>query len=107
MRPYSGEQQFVHVMGSAPRVNDRAENPIDEQAKPASEPASSEIDEIHYLVSSRHLMLASPWFRRPLISDRYIEALQVPSDGRYHIQANGWDEEALLILLNIFQSEHA
>ncbi|KAF2790526.1 hypothetical protein K505DRAFT_351891 [Melanomma pulvis-pyrius CBS 109.77] len=83
-------------------VNDRAENPIDEPTKPASELASSEIDEIHYLVSSRHLMLASPWFRRPLTSDRYIEALKDPSDGRYHIQANGWDEEALLILLNIF-----
>ncbi|PVH90710.1 hypothetical protein DM02DRAFT_547285, partial [Periconia macrospinosa] len=69
---------------------------------PASEPTTSEDDEIHYLVSSRHLMLASPWFRRTLTRDGFIEASKDPSDGRYHVLASDWDEEALLILLNIF-----
>ncbi|KAF2000571.1 hypothetical protein P154DRAFT_491742 [Amniculicola lignicola CBS 123094] len=64
--------------------------------------AASEDEEIHYLVSSRHLMLASPWFKRTLTREEFTEALKDPSDGRYHIQANDWDEEALLILLNIF-----
>ncbi|KAH8702859.1 hypothetical protein GQ44DRAFT_631114, partial [Phaeosphaeriaceae sp. PMI808] len=71
-------------------------------AEPASEPTKPEDDEIHYLVSSRHLVLASPWFRRTLTRGEFIEALKDPSDGRYHIQANDWDEEALLILLNVF-----
>jgi len=59
-------------------------------------------DVIHYLVSSRHLMLASPWFLRALTTNEYIEASKDPSDGRYHIHASDWDEEALFILLNIF-----
>ncbi|KAJ6191981.1 hypothetical protein J3E72DRAFT_253957 [Bipolaris maydis] len=73
-----------------------------ELAEPASGPTQSEDDEIHYLVSSRHLMLASPWFRRTLTKEEFVESLKNPSDGRYHIQANDWDEEAFLILLNIF-----
>ncbi|RMZ67717.1 Nuclear pore [Pyrenophora seminiperda CCB06] len=47
-------------------------------------------------------LLASPWFRRTLTRKEFAESLRDPSDGRYHIQANDWDEEALLILLNIF-----
>ncbi|KAL5411204.1 hypothetical protein PMIN04_010326 [Paraphaeosphaeria minitans] len=72
------------------------------RAEPAFELTKSEDDDIHYLVSSRHLMLASPWFRRTLTREEYIEASKDPSDGRYHIPASDWDEEALLILLNIF-----
>ncbi|XP_014550188.1 hypothetical protein COCVIDRAFT_116168 [Bipolaris victoriae FI3] len=73
-----------------------------ELAEPASGPTQSEDDEIHYLVSSRHLMLASPWFRRTLTKEEFVESSKNASDGRYHIQANDWNEEALLILLNIF-----
>jgi hypothetical protein len=58
--------------------------------------------EIHYLVSSRHLMLASPWFMRTLTGEAFTEAVTDPSDGRYHIQASEWDEEALRIILDIF-----
>ncbi|EOA85569.1 uncharacterized protein SETTUDRAFT_152159 [Exserohilum turcica Et28A] len=78
------------------------ENPSVQLAEPASGPTQSEDDEIHYLVSSRHLMLASPWFRRTLTRKEFAESSKNPSDGRYHIQANDWDEKALLILLNIF-----
>jgi hypothetical protein len=98
----SGEQGLVQDPEPAPRVDGRIENPSVEPAEPVSEPTKSEDDEIHYLVSSRHLMLASPWFRRTLTREGFIEALKDPSDGRYHIPASDWDEEALLILLNIF-----
>ncbi|KAK7188805.1 hypothetical protein PSPO01_04914 [Paraphaeosphaeria sporulosa] len=47
-------------------------------------------------------MLASPWFRRTLNREEFIEAPKDPSDGRHHILASEWDEEALLILLKIF-----
>lgn len=98
----SGEQGLVQHPESAPGVDGGVENPSVEAAEPASEPIKSEDDEIRYLVSSRHLMLASPWFRRTLTREGFIEALKDPSDGRYHIEAQDWDEEALLILLNIF-----
>jgi hypothetical protein len=70
--------------------------------EPVTEPSNSGNKEIHYLVSSRHLMLASPWFRRTLTSEASTEAVKDPSDGRYHIGASDWDEEALFILLSIF-----
>ncbi|KAF2267085.1 hypothetical protein CC78DRAFT_104121 [Lojkania enalia] len=98
----SGEQGLVQNPESAPRVDSVGEDPSVEPAEPVSEPIESENDEIHYLVSSRHLMLASPWFRRALTSEEFTEALKDPSDGRYHIPASDWDEEVLLILPSIF-----
>jgi hypothetical protein len=61
-----------------------------------------ETEEIHYLVSSRHLMLASQWFMRMLTTAAFKESVKNPEDGLYHINAEDWDEEAFLILLNIF-----
>jgi hypothetical protein len=78
------------------------ESYLEPAAEPVTEPSNSGNKEIHYLVSSRHLMLASPWFRRTLTSEASTEAVKDPSDGRYHIGASNWDEEALLILLSIF-----
>ena len=75
------------------------------EAEPAglpSEPTESEDEEIHYLVSSSHLILASPWFRRVLTTKAFTESWKDSTDGRYHIQASDWDAEALLILLSIF-----
>ncbi|KAF2017796.1 hypothetical protein BU24DRAFT_449394, partial [Aaosphaeria arxii CBS 175.79] len=58
-------------------------------------------NEVQYFVSSRHLMLVSPWFRRRFTSDTFSESKPSALDGRYHYSASDWDEEALLILLNI------
>ncbi|KAH7122733.1 hypothetical protein B0J11DRAFT_532172 [Dendryphion nanum] len=96
------EQGLVHDPEPTPSVDGGVENSIVGPAEPASEPTKLEDDEIHYLVSSRHLMLASPWFRRTLTREEFIEASKDPSDGLYHIPASDWDEEALLILLNVF-----
>jgi hypothetical protein len=57
---------------------------------------------VHYRVSSRHLTFVSPWFKRTLMSAGSKEAIPNPKDGRFYISASGWDEEAFLILLNIF-----
>jgi hypothetical protein len=75
---------------------------LEPAAQPSFEPSKSEEKEIHYLVSSRHLMLASPWFMRTLTSETSTEAVKDPSDRRYYISARDWDEEAFLILLSIF-----
>ncbi|KAF2117945.1 hypothetical protein BDV96DRAFT_517779 [Lophiotrema nucula] len=55
---------------------------------------------VQYLVSSRHLMLASPWFQRALTREGWTESDR-DADGRYCIRTSGWDSNALLILLNI------
>ncbi|KAL1612057.1 hypothetical protein SLS60_000280 [Paraconiothyrium brasiliense] len=95
-------RELFHDPGPAPTVDGGVENSTVESPEPAFEPIKPEGDEIHYCVSSRHLMLASDWFRRTLTREEFVEASKDPSDERYHISASDWDEEALLILLNIF-----
>jgi hypothetical protein len=56
--------------------------------------------EVHYTVSSSQLKLASPKFRSMLSGDVWTEATPDEIDGRYHIYAEDWDADALLILLN-------
>lgn len=77
-------------------------DPSIESAVPIFATTESQNDDVHYLVSSRHLMLASPWFKRALSQHEFSEASKSSSDERYHINASDWDPEALLILLNIF-----
>jgi hypothetical protein len=71
----------------------------------AQEPNPSEVstseEEIHYHVSSRHLRLASTRFESMLSRGNWKEGLPNEKDGLYHISAEDWDKEALLILLNV------
>jgi hypothetical protein len=47
-------------------------------------------------------MLASLWFMRTLTSETSTEAVKDLLDSWHYILARDWDEEAFLILLNIF-----
>lgn len=80
-------------------------NKIDEPVKrldTAGPRIEAEDGDVCYLVSSRHLVLASPCFKRMLLNDAWVESSRDPSDGLLRIAASDWDEEAFLILLNIF-----
>ncbi|KAL2150167.1 hypothetical protein VTH82DRAFT_7843 [Thermothelomyces myriococcoides] len=68
----------------------------------SSAPTKSPSEEkaaITFLVSSRHLKLASPVFRAALTGpwDESVSA----ADGRRRITADDWDPKAMLILLNL------
>jgi hypothetical protein len=65
-------------------------------------PEESEIKGIQYRVSSRHLTLASPWFKRAMTKEGWSESSRNEEDGLFHITADDWDAEAFLIMLNIF-----
>ena len=58
------------------------------------------VGSVLYCVSSRHLTLASPVFRKMLSPDGFREGYKKP-DGRYYIVAEDWEEEAFLIFLNM------
>lgn len=99
---FGGEpsSQNAHPPESGPNemyINDGGEK--SESGSQFEEPTEEE--EIHYLVSSRHLTLASPWFRRNMAGD-WCEANRDPADGMFHMWTEDWDEEAFLILLSIF-----
>jgi hypothetical protein len=57
---------------------------------------------VFYYVSSRHLKLASPWFRRALAKEQWAESERDEKDNLIHIKAHDWDGNAFLILMNIF-----
>jgi hypothetical protein len=61
-----------------------------------------EVEDIHFRVSSRHLILASPWFKRAMKKEGWSESGRSSEDGLFHVTAEDWDAEAFLILLHIF-----
>lgn len=65
-------------------------------------PEPLEEEGIHFHVCSGNLMSASPWFNRVLKRDGWMESNRNEEDRRFRISAEDWDEEAFLILMNIF-----
>ncbi|KAF9693479.1 hypothetical protein EKO04_008405 [Ascochyta lentis] len=55
--------------------------------------------EVHYHVSSRHLQLASPWFKRAMTKDGWAESKLI--NGHHQVLAHDWDEQAFRTLLNM------
>lgn len=86
----------------APSREDITANAIPAHGCSTSDAEPDNEEDIHYRVSSRHLMLASPWFKRLLKKERWSESARNERDGFFHITAAEWDAEAFLILLNIF-----
>ncbi|KAH7381448.1 hypothetical protein DE146DRAFT_623924 [Phaeosphaeria sp. MPI-PUGE-AT-0046c] len=57
---------------------------------------------VRFQVCAGVLMSASPWFNRILKKDGWMESCRNREDRRFHISAEDWDEEAFVILMNIF-----
>ncbi|KAF4455750.1 hypothetical protein F53441_1949 [Fusarium austroafricanum] len=60
--------------------------------------------QVEFRVSSRHLSLASPFFRA-MLESRFKES-QPNDQGLYEVQASDWDAEAFVILLDIIHGHH-
>ncbi|CCF37178.1 hypothetical protein CH063_08580 [Colletotrichum higginsianum] len=73
--------------------------PMDPPAEPAEAP------KIKYLVSSRHLILASSYFQAKF-KGPWMEASTKHADGRYHVEASDWDSDALLTLMQVIHGRH-
>jgi hypothetical protein len=65
----------------------------------------AEPSEVELRVSSRHLILASPYFKAAL-SGPWREAVSISADCSRCIYADDWDPEALLILMDIIHSRN-
>ncbi|KXH56878.1 hypothetical protein CSAL01_06126 [Colletotrichum salicis] len=70
----------------------------------APEPEVRDDPAVKYLVSSKHLALASRCFSAKL-SGPWIEASVKHIDGCYHMDASDWDPEALLILMHVIHGK--
>ncbi|KAK1636321.1 hypothetical protein BDP81DRAFT_489675 [Colletotrichum phormii] len=75
-------------------------------AAPDNEPSQESYEEpvVKYLVSSKHLALASRYFSTKL-SGPWIEASFKHADGCFHMDATDWDPEVLLILMQVIHGK--
>lgn len=65
-----------------------------------SEPARPIEPEVTFLLSSRHLSLASPVLKT-MLSGGWAEGVKADSDSLYHLTAESWDTEAFAMVMNI------
>ncbi|KAK6215114.1 hypothetical protein QIS74_08133 [Colletotrichum tabaci] len=77
--------------------------PVEPVAKPVAEPV--EEPKIKYLVSSRHLILASNYFQAKF-KGPWMETSTKHADGRYQVEASDWDSGALLTLMQVIHGRH-
>ncbi|TRX94186.1 hypothetical protein FHL15_004954 [Xylaria flabelliformis] len=83
----------------APQVpSEKAVNPEEQTEPSVSSP------QIHLQVSSAHLKLASRYFQKAF--DSKFKESQPDSDGLLHVDASGWDTEALLIVLRVIHGQN-
>jgi len=79
------------------KINAQEVNPV---PKVTTEPIKEE--GIRFCVCAGNLMSASPWFNRALKRNGWMES-NWNSEGRsFYISAEDWDEEAFVILMNVF-----
>ncbi|PLB54143.1 hypothetical protein P170DRAFT_319011, partial [Aspergillus steynii IBT 23096] len=64
-----------------------------------------EHDEVRFQVSAKHMILASPVFKR-LLKGPWKEGTELAKQGSVEVVVDSWDSEALLILLNILHCRH-
>ena len=74
-----------------------------EEPEDSPKPTTVSADaEIRFRVCSGNPMSASPWFNRVLRKDGWMQSSRNPEDGLFHISAEDWDEEAFIIIMDIF-----
>ncbi|TDZ36858.1 hypothetical protein CTRI78_v011225 [Colletotrichum trifolii] len=101
---------FSTVVTSRSRNESQQLAEVEPLAEPEEEPAEDpeedpeEEPEFKYLVSSRHLALASSKFEAEL-KGPWMEGFVNDIDGYHHINASEWDPDALLILMRIFHGQ--
>lgn len=95
-----GEKQSNEAEASSSTPPSVETPPSNEPSEPIM-PEQEEQGDVHYYVSSRHLALASGFFKSSLAKDGWIEGQPSAADGKYHLSAMDWDPEAFLILLQI------
>ncbi|THC94074.1 hypothetical protein EYZ11_006444 [Aspergillus tanneri] len=95
--------------GNEASVTSQANGTSERVAKEGSNSDNADADEIYnsakdkeirYRVSAKHLMVASPVFKKSLTCG-WKETDTLQSKGSVEIQVEKWDSEALLILLNV------
>lgn len=75
--------------------------PRDDEPADVEEDVQAEPEEIRMKLSSKHLILASPYFRKMLCSEWKESAATADGRERYAVGAEDWDESALVMLMEI------
>ncbi|KAF2635892.1 hypothetical protein P280DRAFT_410777 [Massarina eburnea CBS 473.64] len=75
----------------------------EKKAVDVAQPVKDTLEEegIRYTVSSRHLALASGFFKSSLTKEGWVEGVPSKVDGKYHLTTYDWDPDVFRILLNV------
>jgi hypothetical protein len=92
----TGESNNINCHSNAAKID------VQEFEKALEDTKSLTEEGIRFRVCSGNLMSASPWFSRLLKRDGWMESRRNPEDNMLHISAEDWDEEAFVIMMNIF-----
>ncbi|OTB15851.1 hypothetical protein K445DRAFT_103463 [Daldinia sp. EC12] len=76
-----------------------------EQESPHTSEEPTSTSSVKFLLSSRHLCLASPYFKR-LLQGPWKEATKKSPDGLRHVDAFDWDETAMLVLMHVIHGQN-
>ncbi|KAI1655228.1 hypothetical protein F4813DRAFT_368132 [Daldinia decipiens] len=79
-------------------------HPKTKAAQVSDQPTSS-TSKVEFLLSSRHLSLASGYFKR-LLRDPWKEVTPTSPDGRLCVDAEDWDENSMLLLMRIIHGHN-
>jgi hypothetical protein len=93
----AGENRNSNDLSSAIMFDTR-----ETEAVPKTTTEPKEEEGIRFHVCAGNLMSASPWFNRALKRNGWMESNWNPEDRWFHISAQDWDEEAFVILMNVF-----
>jgi hypothetical protein len=63
---------------------------------------NEEEEGIRFQVCAGNLMSASPWFNRAMKKNGWMESTCNLEDSLFHLSAQDWDEEAFVILMDVF-----
>lgn len=89
-----------------PLVDFAVWEPWEPSDRKKSNKSASKNGPVSYYVSSRHLILASKRFSTMLSGEQWKEGLRDQEDDLFHTKADGWDAEALLILMNVIHHQN-
>ncbi|KAI1480128.1 hypothetical protein F4774DRAFT_379770 [Daldinia eschscholtzii] len=76
-----------------------------ESQSPHTSDKPTSTSSVKFLLSSRHLCLASPYFKR-LLQGPWKEATKKSPDGLRHVDAFDWDEKAMLVLMQAIHGQN-
>ncbi|OTA83037.1 hypothetical protein M434DRAFT_400814 [Hypoxylon sp. CO27-5] len=96
----SSHQEQSETKSGEPAPAGEPPNEVTNKVDDSNLPKASSEKDVTFRLSSRHLILASKYFKS-VLQGPWKEATEIHPDNCRHIEARDWDENAMLILMQV------